>query len=200
MRMNGLLILVVAASAAAQGSNDKVQIPPDTSLIVELQKSIDVKKAKAGDLVDTRLTQDVKSGDKILQYKGARLLGHLAEVQPRSKDSDESRLTIFFDKIVTKEGQEIPVAGTIRQLARTTHCLGSVSSAPVTGAPPSGIALDPPAPVAVIGDQLCVVDPSVSRLVLRPNSDSTVIADKGHNLRVLNGTLLSLGISSPRQQ
>jgi hypothetical protein len=88
-----------------------------TTLQAELTKMIDAKKAKSGDEVNARLTQDVKANGKVILHKGTKLLGHVTEAQAKSKENAESSLGLVFDKAILKGGQEIAFRGVIQALA-----------------------------------------------------------------------------------
>ena len=88
-----------------------------TALQVELSKGLDAKKAKPGDPVEARLTQDVKSDGTIVLHRGAKLAGHVSEVQARSKEHPESRLGIVFDKANGKRGEEFAFRAVVMALA-----------------------------------------------------------------------------------
>lgn len=77
-------------------------------LYAELSKTVDAKKAKIGDPVIALLLADVLSHGKIVAHYDSKLMGHVTEVQSRSKENPESRLGIAFDKIILKGGQEVP--------------------------------------------------------------------------------------------
>ncbi len=98
-----------------------------TTLQAELTKSIDAKKAKQGDEVTAKLTQDVKSSGQVVLHKGTKLVGHVTEAQAKSKESGESKLGIAFDKAVLKGGEEMAFTGVIQALAPPVQ--GSLSAA-----------------------------------------------------------------------
>lgn len=87
-----------------------------TPVYAELNKTVDAKKAKQGDEVVAKTTADVNAGTLNIP-KNSKLIGHVAEVQPRGKDEGESRLVIVFDKAVLKGGQEIPIRANIQAVA-----------------------------------------------------------------------------------
>ena len=97
-----------------------------TNMQAELTKSVDVKKAKAGDEVTARVNQDVKADGKIVINKGSKLVGHITEAQAKTKDG-ESKLGVIFEKAVLKNGQEVAFNGVIVSF-----------SAPVEAAPTVG--------------------------------------------------------------
>lgn len=88
-----------------------------TTLQAELTKSIDARKAKSGDEVTAKLTQDVKADGKVVMHKGSKLVGHVTEAQAKTKENAESRLGVVFDKAVLKGGQEMAFSGAIQALA-----------------------------------------------------------------------------------
>lgn len=88
-----------------------------TTLQAELSKSLDAKKAKPGDEVTAKLTQDVKENGKVVLHKGSKLVGHVTEAQAKSKENAESRLGVVFDKAMLKGGEEMAFNGVIQAVA-----------------------------------------------------------------------------------
>jgi hypothetical protein len=82
---------------------------------VQLTKSVDSKKAKTGDEVDVRVTQDMKAqSGQVLLPKDTRIIGHVTEAQGRSKEQKESQLGVTFDRAVLKEGGDVPLPASIQ--------------------------------------------------------------------------------------
>ena len=80
----------VAGSNSAAGVNGASgALSNGTTLQAELTKSIDAKKAKQGDEVTAKLTQDVKSSGQVVLHKGTKLVGHVTEAQAKSKEKEE---------------------------------------------------------------------------------------------------------------
>jgi hypothetical protein len=79
---------------------------------VQLVKTIDAKKAKAGDEVVTKVTQDLKtSSGEIVVPKDTKFVGHVTAAQARSKDQKESQVSIAFDHAVMKSGDmQLPMS------------------------------------------------------------------------------------------
>ncbi len=98
-----------------------------TTLQAELAKSLDCKKAKPGDEITAKVTQDVKADGKVVVHKGSKLVGHVTEAQAKTKDNAESKLGIVFDKAVLKGGQEMAFNGAVQALAPPVR--GSLSAA-----------------------------------------------------------------------
>jgi hypothetical protein len=105
-------------SAGAAGvSGASGALSSGTTLQAELSKSLDAKKAKPGDEVNAKLTQDVKENGKVVLHKGSKLVGHVTEAQAKSKENAESKLGVVFDKAVLKGGEEVAFNGVIQAVA-----------------------------------------------------------------------------------
>ena len=90
------------ASAQASGG---IRIAPGSVIPVQLTKSVDAKKVKAGDAVEAKVTQDLKTGTgEVIVPKDTKVVGHVTEAQARSKEQKESQLAIAFDHAVMKSG------------------------------------------------------------------------------------------------
>ena len=113
-----------------------------TTLQAELTKPVDAKKAKPGDEVTAKLTQDVKTDNRVVLHKGTKLIGHVTEAQTRSKEQKESRLGIVFDKAQLKGGEEASLNAAVRALAPPMRAAamasGSESGNPDAPAPMGG--------------------------------------------------------------
>jgi hypothetical protein len=114
----GLLGLSGAAYAlqAAQTAGTPGGLEDGSILYAELSKTVDAKKAKAGDPVTAVLLANVLSHGKIVARRDSKLVGHVTEAQPHSKDNPESRLGMVFEKVILKGGQEIPITSVLMAL------------------------------------------------------------------------------------
>jgi hypothetical protein len=134
-------------------STQPSRIAAGSVIPVQLTKSVDAKKAKTGDEVDVRVTQDMKTqGGQVLMPKDTKIIGHVTEAQGRSKEQKESQLGITFDHAVLKEGGDVPLPASIQaviappsQNADNTGSGagsggGAPSQAPGGGNSPSGAA------------------------------------------------------------
>jgi len=88
-----------------------------TTLHAALTKPVDAKKARPGDQVTAKLTQDVKSNGHVVLHKGSKLLGHVTEAQARGKGQAESKLGIVFDKAQLKGGEDASINAVVQALA-----------------------------------------------------------------------------------
>jgi hypothetical protein len=87
--------------SSAMQPTTNVRIAPGSVIPVQLTKSIDAKKAKTGDEIDAKVTQDMKAvNGTVLVAKDTKVIGHVTEAQARSKDQKESQVGIVFDRAV----------------------------------------------------------------------------------------------------
>jgi len=137
--MRALLVTITAGALALSSAGQSLPQADasalnGTDLVAELSKSVNAKKAKLGDPVKATLTQDVLSHGKVVIRRGSKLVGHVTEVKTRSKDDQESRLGVVFDKAVLKGGGELDFSAVLRALAAPVR-VGSVDK-PDQMAPP----------------------------------------------------------------
>lgn len=107
---------------AKPGASEKSAVEPSpqlegTDLVAELNHGIKVKKARVGDLVKASLTQDVVLHGRIAVPRGSKLIGHVTETKILTRDAQESRLGVIFDKVIFKTGQEVSFKAVVRALA-----------------------------------------------------------------------------------
>ena len=123
-----------AATARPAGQGPK--IAPGSVIPVELTKTVDAKKAKTGDEVVARVTQDMKTGSgEVLVPKDTKIMGHVTQAQARTKEQKESELGIEFDRAVIKTGemnQPMSIQAIIAPLDNSSGG-GNTQSEPVTG-------------------------------------------------------------------
>jgi len=108
-----------------------------TKLRVELDKTIDAKKAKPGDPVLAKTLDELKSESEVVAPRGAKIIGHVVAASPHEKGSP-SRLEIAFDKLDLERGTEVPMKATIQALAKPVE--NTAMATPYTSPTPSGTA------------------------------------------------------------
>ncbi len=106
-----------SAQASTGQASGAPRIAPGSVIPVQLTKSIDAKKAKTGDEVDARVTQDLKAGNgELVVPKDTKVVGHVTEVQARSKEQKESQVGIAFDHAVMKNGEDVTLPMSIQAI------------------------------------------------------------------------------------
>lgn len=122
------------ASMQAGGTS---RIVPGSVIPVQLIKTIDAKKAKTGDEVVAKVTQDLKANSgELIVPKDTKMVGHVTEAQARSKEQKESQVAIAFDHAVMKKGGEMPLPMSIQAIiAPPNNSLGAAGGNDQPGAP-----------------------------------------------------------------
>ena len=101
--------MLPAQQPAGTAGSSQAGLQNGAIMYLELSKTLDAKKAKAGDPVTAQLLANVVAHGKIVAHRDSKLIGHVTEAQPYTKDNPESRLGFVFDKVILKGGQEVPV-------------------------------------------------------------------------------------------
>ena len=83
-----------------------------TDISAELQKTLDVNNARVGDQVTLKTTQSVKHDGQVIVPRGSTLIGHVTEVQRRTKENGQARIGMVFDQIKGRD-LSMPLSATI---------------------------------------------------------------------------------------
>lgn len=114
-----------------------MKIAPGSVIPVQLEKTVDAKKAKTGDEVVAIVTQDMKTNSgEILVPKDTKMIGHVTEAQARSKEQKQSELGIAFDHAVVN-GDQMPLTMSIQAVIAPQTNDAEPSGAPEQPASPS---------------------------------------------------------------
>src|SRR5438046_962776 len=91
-----LLLSASAFSQAAPPAQDSTagnrpinKISAGSVLPVELSKTVDAKKAHSGDPVLARIPHDLSANGKVVIPQDTKVMGHVAEVRPPSKETKD---------------------------------------------------------------------------------------------------------------
>lgn len=104
-------------STSVNNAAGGIDIQSGTRLAAELQNSVDVRKAKVGDQIVLKTTQAIKSEGRTVVNKGARLIGHVTEVEQKTKANGASRIGFVFDRL-ERGSLEFPISATITSITR----------------------------------------------------------------------------------
>jgi hypothetical protein len=115
----------------ASQETEAKRLAPGSVIPVELAKTIDAKKVKAGDEVVAKVTQDMKSNSgEVILAKDTKFVGHVTEAQPRSKEQKESQVGITFDRAVLKNGSEMQMPMSIQAIIGPQNNNGGAGQPP----------------------------------------------------------------------
>jgi len=118
-----------APQPGAKSNPVVTRVAPGSVIPVQLTKNIDAKKVKPGDEVVALVTEDMKTNTgMVLVPKDTKVVGHVTEAQPRSKDQKESEVGIAFDHAVIKNGSEMQMPMSIQAVIAPPNSNSSASS------------------------------------------------------------------------
>ncbi|HTA52368.1 MAG TPA: hypothetical protein VK757_06245 [Candidatus Acidoferrum sp.] len=121
---------VNSTAASAKNSREAMSAwggsAANSTMNATLVHPLDVNKNKPGDPVKARTTHASQSPDGTPLPKGTELVGHVTQTQSRTRNQSESDLGIVFDKAVLKNGQEVPINGTIQAVAAAQNSASAV--------------------------------------------------------------------------
>jgi hypothetical protein len=136
-----------ATQASGTARHIAMHFTPGTQIRAQLDKPIDAKKAKVGDEVSAKTTNDLNSTPPNLATKGCKIIGHLVEASAHQGDTP-AVLGIAFDKMILKDGSEMSLAANIQAIgfaeefnpATDTEMIGQMGAGPGirTGPTPGG--------------------------------------------------------------
>ena len=129
-----------ATTPSATPEQSASRIAPGSIIPAKLTKTVDAKKAKKGDEVVATVPGDLKATNgQVLVPKDTKIIGHVTEAQPRSKDQKESQLGIAFNQMTMKDGQQVQLPLSIQAIVAPPKQNPSANgSEPSTGGGPSG--------------------------------------------------------------
>src|SRR5438105_8901640 len=107
-----------SVSAGANGAGD---LAAGTTIPATLSKPVDARKAKPGDEISAKTTQEVRSASGVVIPRGSRLVGHVTDAKAKSKGDTESALGIAFDHVVLRNGQQVPLNASIKAIAAAAN-------------------------------------------------------------------------------
>ena len=114
-----------ARSATAVSQSGKAaNIQSGTQLAAQLENTLDVRKARVGDRVVLKTTEATRANGQTVVGKGARLIGHVTEVEQRTRANGQSRVGLVFDRL-EKGSLDIPISATISSISQTRARAGN---------------------------------------------------------------------------
>src|SRR5690349_4298413 len=122
-----------SSATAGAGISSNSGLASGTTILATLSKSVDAKKAKQGDEITARAAQNVVSNGSVVIPRGSKLIGHVTDAKAREKGQNESSLGIAFDKVVLKNGQEVPLQASIRAISAAPNNNAANSPMPDMG-------------------------------------------------------------------
>jgi hypothetical protein len=103
-----------AQTGAAPQSN---RIPAGVVIPAELSKSINAKKAKSGDKVEAKTSMDLLSNGQVVVPRNSKIVGHVVQAKPHSKESPDSMVGIVFERLTMKDGRVMEMQAAVQAIA-----------------------------------------------------------------------------------
>jgi hypothetical protein len=128
-----------ASNPAAQQAPAGNQLAAGTIIPVELSKTLDAKKVKANDKIEARTAMDLLSHGQIIIPRNAKVIGHVTEAKAHSKQSPDSVVGISFDRVLMKDGRELPLQAAVQAIGRPLQTSLPVAGDDSMGSSPSGM-------------------------------------------------------------
>jgi len=171
--------------------------------LARLDKKVDAKNAKVGDVVTAHLMDAISCEDGTTLPKDATLSGKVVEVSP-SVNKGESKLVLLFDQVMVKGKAPIPVKVTIQGLIPppvsgpdTTGSTQAVPNNPsgIRGAPvASSVASDRVQEANGLAGQQPSTVPGVTLTGSITDANSGTLSSTGHNAKLEMWTQMQIAI------
>jgi hypothetical protein len=199
--ISSLVVLTCVYTATAQ-SNDSFEI---AKVVATLETSVDTLSATRNDSFTLITVNDVAVSGKLIIPKGSKIVGRVAAVTSKGKDSSKSVLALLIQRAVTEEG-DVPLQAIIVALAAPKKAESDSSA--TTGASVSNQRKTPPRTVIDSGDvSLLLADNDQGAFGFQDVSISwhlsippplTILATRTKRLRIEAGTQMLLRMMPPK--
>ena len=94
------------------------QLTAGTIISLELSKSVDARKNKANDKIEAKTSMDLLLHGQIVIPRNTKIIGHVTEAKAHSKESPNSTVGLAFDRVLMKDGRELPLQAAVQAIAR----------------------------------------------------------------------------------
>jgi hypothetical protein len=114
-------LMTSAMPVWSQSASGTIQM---TNVVANVDKTVDSKKAKAGDVFTAKTVEGTNLNDGTTVPIGSVLEGHVDSATP-SEHKGDGTLVLTIDKLEIKGGKEIPVKATIMQVSSFERAIGN---------------------------------------------------------------------------
>lgn len=106
-----VMMFVSVQSAGAQGKS-YVTLKAGTPVMLELLSHVNSNRCHAGDMVDFRVSQDVKVNGKVVIAAGAIARGQVTYAQKNNFFGTPGEVSVVVRSVTTVDGTQIPLTST----------------------------------------------------------------------------------------
>lgn len=121
--------------AAGNQAGAPNQIAAGTVIPAELSKSVDAKKSKSGDKVEAKTTMDLLSHGQIVIPRNTKIVGRVTDAKAHSKESPDSKVEVAFDRMIMKDGRELPFQTVIQAIGKPEQLASGGGNEPMSENP-----------------------------------------------------------------
>lgn len=168
------------------------------SVSAELTKSVDTKKARVGDEINAKITNDAKLPDGTELPKGTKLVGNVVDVKAKSKDEHDSHLVLALNRVVLKDGHEMPIKAAVTSMtapvSNASFDMPSGGGAVGGGAPSGGALSAPSTPAPSMSDGTSGSAQATTGEMLKSAQDRVAVGNKPKVMLSAPATPESAGI------
>ncbi|MBI4476079.1 MAG: hypothetical protein HY654_02840 [Acidobacteria bacterium] len=118
---------------------EELVVPSDSVIGLQLDTPLTSERARLEDRVESRVTRDVRVGERVAIPAGSQVIGSVTQVERGGKFKERARLGIKFHTLVLADGTRIPL--TTDTIYREGAAPGKESAAKIGGAAVGGAIL-----------------------------------------------------------
>lgn len=118
---------------------EELVVPSDSVIGLQLDTPLTSERARLEDRVESRVTRDVRVGERVAIPAGSQMIGSVTQVERGGKLKERARLGIKFHTLVLADGTRIPL--TTDAIYREGAGPGKESAAKIGGAAVGGAIL-----------------------------------------------------------
>jgi hypothetical protein len=119
-----------ATKVQIQNSDAAFALASGTVLSTELSKPLDARKSKANDKIEAKIAVDLLAHGQIVIPRNTKIIGHVTQAKARSKVSPDSLVGITFDRMLMKDGRQVPLQAAVQAIARPLQLAPSMGNVP----------------------------------------------------------------------
>jgi hypothetical protein len=128
-----------SASNSATPTPAANQLTAGTIISLELSKSLDARKNKTNDKIEAKTSMDLLLHGQIVIPRNTKIIGHVTEAKAHSKESPNSQVGLTFDRVLMKDGRELPLQAAVQAIARPLQPVFAVPVDDPMATNPTGI-------------------------------------------------------------
>ncbi len=102
-----LLSVIAPVGMAAQEKDKILKIPDGTIVSVTITEALSSEKSHQNDPVHGKLAEDINVGDVIVMAKGAQVIGHVTEAEPKGRWGHSGSLAYSLDYAKAVDGSNV---------------------------------------------------------------------------------------------